>query len=370
MNNWQYILADQTGTEIGELLNVKDESTTIPLGRLPTSSQRIRMDNNLAAQVIEDGRFIKAYRNGTLRHHGFIFGTEEGADEDGNESIVINSISGGWRLQSVLLGKHATKSASGAHEGYTYQNSSPAASADIGDLIADMFLEDGSPSAPWVIIGTIDTSSSLVYGPVYYKPLLEAINELAYSSGAPEFEWEPVEMSVDSTLPIARLNGHYPRMGFDNTTAVFEYGIGKNNIQSWGRTTSWETFLNRGFILPEGYPTTGEVPKTATNTTSDALFGRFDGVIETEVTEATARQALVNEHVALRGLPRRILTIKPKADTVPRPFDDYNLGDTIYVRIVIGDRVWVNAGLRVYGMTFTPDINGKETVELELVLST
>lgn len=371
MTNWNWILADQLGVEIGEILNPKDVSATIPLGRLPVASQRIRMDNPLADRVIEDGRTIKGYRNGVLRYHGFVIGLEETADEDGTQSIVINSVSGGWRLQYMLLGKHAVKSAAGSHDGYTYNNTLPAGSADIGDIIEDMFIDiTGNPWGPMVILGTIDPSSTLVYGPVYYKPMLEAITELAFSTGAPEFEWEPVETSIHASRPIAQLNGHYPRMGFDNSTAIFEFGAGKNNIQSWGRTTSWDTMLNAGYMLPEGYPTTAEQPKSAFNTPSLSAFGNFQGVVETEVIEATARQSLINEHVALRGAPRRIVTIKPKADTVPQPFDDYNLGDTIFVRIMAGERVLLNAGLRVYGMTFTPDINGRETVELELVLPT
>jgi hypothetical protein len=107
---------------------------------------------------------------------------------------------------------------------------------------------------------------------------------------------------------------------------------------------------------------------TSTNTTAETARGRYEALIDDGgVTWDVLRQALVDQAVAIRGVPRQVVQFTPKQNASPSPFDDYIVGDQVRCRIDIESENILDAYLRVWGITFDIDTEGNEQPTLELV---
>jgi len=99
------------------------------------------------------------------------------------------------------------------------------------------------------------------------------------------------------------------------------------------------------------------------------------GLIEQSVSLSDAKTSQIlatyaGAEVLLRSSPRVIYSMTPLPFTeqigpgrVPEPFVDYTLGDKVYLTARFKGRFSVNKqGIRIFGMTVTPDDNGNEVL--------
>lgn len=106
---------------------------------------------------------------------------------------------------------------------------------------------------------------------------------------------------------------------------------------------------------------------------SNGLFEGQDSL--SEVVDPNILAAYANAEVVVRKNPWTIITFTPRAvmfddETiagVPRPFQDYNLGDLVYCTVNRGPRFQIGTGgapqqVRVFGFTVSVDDNGVERV--------
>lgn len=365
MARWNFELTTLNGTRIGEMLGVDNRVVSTLVSRLPTMTGSVSLAHPMADDILADDRLILGYRDGTLRFLGEITDLEENA-EDGTEVIGFTATSPAWRLQNRLIGK----STAAPHPGIAFGTAGTP--VDIGQIavqIINLANADGGSLTTGVQIGTVQPSSATVLGPVHFKPALEAITELLTSTSAPEVEWKPIlPTGAWPNTAVVQFNAYYPRMGQERPNAIFEYGIGKNNVKSYNRKKSKTGLTSRSYVLPESFPTTTSPVMTASDAAAISTRGVHETVVDTDVIYDALRQSLATQHVEIRKHPREVVVWRPLRTADSQPFQDYFLGDSVIARAVVGGRVRYNAWFRVYGMNFTIDKSGAEDVELELLL--
>lgn len=144
-----------------------------------------------------------------------------------------------------------------------------------------------------------------------------------------------------------------------NPNVRFEYGPQTlSNVQSMSRTTT--NPLNTLFVTGGNGLTS-----TYSDTTSVTKYGKwwghydFPDVVDQATLDAKARGLC-------RPNPVKTITLVPELglDSCPKPFDDWNLGDTVPFFAARG-ALSENTQLRINGFTLPIDENGYETVSVD-----
>jgi hypothetical protein len=153
---------------------------------------------------------------------------------------------------------------------------------------------------------------------------------------------------------------------------VFEYGTGRKNVATYRRVLDnsgrAQRIIGLGASTAEG---TDLGAVTATDLAAVAAGAPLlEALIQPGVGSSAMRQALADEHLRLRKVPRLTIEFTPIRDDgkgrVPRygsPAEvlageaDYTLGDTVPFRAVepATGSVRLNASLRVYGVEWATD---------------
>ena len=161
-----------------------------------------------------------------------------------------------------------------------------------------------------------------------YKPVAEAISELA--STIDGFEWviDPIEYDAGKVGEFKT----YGVLGTYQEHAAFEYGGGRGNVKSYRSSRTRQTQANAAYSLPSGWPdNTGESEAFSSDTASAAKWLLVQDVVPGDLTPAL-RQQLVEEHVQVRAEPRKLWSFDPILQLgigcwVPVFGVDYDVGD-------------------------------------------
>ena len=150
-----------------------------------------------------------------------------------------------------------------------------------------------------------------------------------------------------------------PGRGSTKADLLFAYNSGPENIQTLRRSIDGTKVVNKIFVQGR-YGTS-----TAQNSTSQSTYGRMEDVMGlSSVTDKGILDAMAAIETTLRGTPRELIQIVPVANSWPRPFGDYNLGDTI--KVIAQDpstgNTIVNQSVRVFGFEIAVDDLGNESV--------
>jgi hypothetical protein len=229
-------------------------------------------------------------------------------------------------------------------------------------------------------------------GPWRYKPAGEVFDDVTGTLDSPEWEIVPIEPTKDA-LGVAMGNLNVvPAIGTVRPDVVFAFGTSPSNVESWTDTGDASTLANRAYNLPPGYPDNADVNATVVTWDDAASItdrGLYEAMVSADVQTKDLRQKLVQQHIAVRKVPRRIITFQPIAEDsslaieqrrVPRLFADYIVGDVIRFRAVekfpvtdtsgtvIGtqDVPTVDLLMRVYAAQLDLDDNGVATTTLTL----
>lgn len=362
---WQFVLADlAAGTALGEVTKATARTLTVGLNRLPTAAFTVRLDHPLAGRMLEATALVQAYQvaadgSKTLRFAGPVVAAEESAQGAGG-TLQVTAAGAFWRLGHRLIGR----SAAGFSQG------SAVSQVDRGQIAAAILAAVNADGDTGIRLGTVQPSAPGYVGPWRFIPASEAITQLSATLDGFDFEVAPVEPTVDSAgLQIGTLNVAGV-IGQTRPEAIFEYGTGRRNVQTYTRPVTLDGLLNAAWNLPEGFP---ENPVSAVVSSSDATsiaqWGRMEGLVTGDVTVDAMRAQLVAEHVRIRRNPRQVITFDP-ARTAPRFGPDYLVGDVVTARARVGGSTRFDGQFRVYGVTVSIDDEGTATEQLELVPST
>lgn len=390
---WKYAICNRDGSNAVEVPNTYEKKVVHAFKRPQVASGQVRLDHPLADRIQGGDVLLKAYRNSasapdsyTLRFIGPVLTCEENADDQG-QTVDFTAAGGFWYVQRRLLGKNLDGS------GWAYGTAgAPKGRADIAGQIMKSVNADGFTG---IKVGTIDAMPLEAHiGPVYFSSAGDAIMQMA--AGYHSFDWEVVPVEPQTTasdgfaapVPIggatpkqiglfnakAPTGAYFQGIGIVRDDIVFEYGSASPQVTSYKRSVSRENLLTYAYTLPPGFPTSVvttasdlQVTTSAADAATLAARGREEEQISTDLVGNDVRQALGDAFVAVRKGPRYLVTFSLAKNAMPRPYDDYDVGDIVRARAYVNGVIRFDAMFRVWGITTTADNAGNESVELELI---
>lgn len=365
--SWQLILTDLAGTVLGEITGATERQIVIPHLRLPQLTFKIPVWHPLAKTVMDTETLVQAWRTDRLGTKRLVFnGPVQGVNEqvDNVTQTIAATAAGPYvRLGYRVIGT--------SKAGIQFPTSGV---ADLGQIARDILTTTNGQEYTGISNGTLVASQTAATGVWHLKNVAEAIAELTTGLNSFEFEVKP-------TVPtdVAGVGG-WPKIGelniaplIGNVTrsdAIFEFGTGRANVASYERAVSRTGLLTRGYIAVSGWEvSTTDDLISYEDTPARTARGLWEAVVpDAGITDAGLRARIVQFHVAIRKQPRQLITFKPATNAVPSPLTDFEIGDYVRGRSVIRGATQFDATFRVWGVTFTLDPNGNESVELELVM--
>jgi hypothetical protein len=383
---WQFILTDLLGNVHGEVTNASARKVTLPHLRVPAASFTVPIENDLAPTVLDTDCLLKAYRidpvtaQKDLAFHGPVVSAEENSEATA-KTVAVVAAGPFWRLSKRLI--PASKLKTGVSFG------AAGALQDLGTIAQTVLSDVNGAHFTGIDLGTSAASTSAWVGKWYLKNAAEAIAELA--SGLNSFEHrirptEPAAYANPQNWPRIGLFDVAPIVGVSQPDAIFEYGTGQANVETYKRAVSRDGLLTDALISVSGWPDSVEKVNTTVPPATPVMADKYHlievidatqvnarGLFEEVVSDAgilddTLRQNVAQFHVDIRKNPRQLITFKPVVNARPAPFVHYNVGDTVRARAVVNGILRFDANFRIWGITFDVDQNGNENVELELVM--
>jgi hypothetical protein len=405
---FSFVLTDRQGNQLGELRNASNRSLRFPLNRTPTVSFQIDATHPFAPWFLDvDKVLLKAYDDSTgsrvLRFYGPVVGYEKTRNAQGG-TMTVTAAGVQWRLDHRLIGK-ADATLAGATFGTTSLSL-----LDRGEIMGRTIdaLNTGEstniftfPADTGIRRGTITASSSTYVGPWRYKLAGEVCAELSGTLDGPDWEVTPTEpvndgigvlaggVTVGAGVQIGVLNVA-AAIGAVQPNVAFEFGTGQHNVAEWKDIGDSNTLANITINLPPGFPDNAtQAIIASSDTVAMTDRGVYEAVVAADLATDDLRTKLVQEHVRIRKVPRRIIQFSPIAENsaaaaqdrrVPRLFADYIVGDTVRFRAVERFPVFDTAGtvvstasiptvdllMRVFVAQIDLDDNGTASTSLTL----
>lgn len=350
---WSFVITDRTGNALGELRDADSRSLRFPLNKTPTFSFTVQSDNPFASLFLTDDKvLIKAYDDSTgaktLRFLGPVIGHDK-TRNSGAGTISVTAAGAQWRLGTGgQSGRYIGKSNTGATFGTTALST-----LDRGEIMGRIIdaLNAGESTNIFTTAGdtgirrgTITASSQTYVSDWRYKLALEALADLSGTLDGPDWQVRPVEPTTDATgLQIGALDVS-PAFGSLNQNVAFVFGAPPFNVAEWHDVGDSSSLANFAISLPPGFPDNATAaPITASDAASIADRGLYETVVAADLQTDGLRTTLVQEHVRVRKIPKRVIAFTPVAESssvpieerrVPRLFTDYIVGDVVLFRAV------------------------------------
>lgn len=392
---WDFVATTREGIPYGELRNANPRTLRFGLGGADTFQWTIDADHPQATVLQDVGRtIIKVYNDATgvkvPRLCGPVITREKQRSTAGGR-IALTAASPIEAFRRRLVGK--------GPEAVTRGSPGPLSPLDRGVLITELLDALNNGSATWgtdaadtgLRIGDVTASSLSYLEGIRFTPANEVLATLIGTLDGPDIRVRPIEPVLDATgLQLGYLDVA-PFIGTIQPNVIWEFGTGRLNVAEWNDRGDATSLANLAYHLPPGYPdnaTQGVL--SAADATSQSDYGLNEVVVPGDIAADELRQRLIDEHIAIRRVPRRVITFSPVAEIeglpaedrrVPRLFVDYSPGDVVIFRAlerfslydvdgaVVGTReeVTVNAYFRVHAVTLTFDDAGVATPTLTLV---
>lgn len=164
------------------------------------------------------------------------------------------------------------------------------------------------------------------------------------------------DMDIDNENRFLNI---YKRIGQD-MDITFDYNFGANNVKQVSIQYDPSRMTNKFTALGQS------VSFTTDDTDKQEQYGIF---AETGSASSTNESAILgayaNAEIAIRNNPIITYDFQPLptgADNTPAPFEDYNIGDSVYLSAKKGRIEIDHQKVRIFGMTINIDDNGLETV--------
>lgn len=198
--------------------------------------------------------------------------------------------------------------------------------------------------------------------------LLSIIQAFAFRGSGFDFRFNPRFENLGVGQQVVGNFQCAGTIGVTRNNCKFEFGVNtRSNLTGY----SWKRLGGDHLINSAWVPANDSAGKTVDSGDlgSALTYGLRARWLTADFNDATLRTQYASEQITYRKVPRRILSITPNADmglgNVPKPLDDYGIGDIVPVSITDDGFSIINGNVRVYGLNFTIDKDGKENVEIE-----
>lgn len=170
---WHFALTDLSGAPIGEIQAAFERRLTLSLNGLSSASFTIRQDNPMANEITTRNGdvLLKVYQTSTLRFVGDLVSAEEASQDERGITLACNFAGPLWRLQKRLCAKSSTD--------VTFTGQTRA------DLMFSLLTTTNTERDTGIRVGSADVTPLVTAGPWNYKPVAEALTELAASPAVP-----------------------------------------------------------------------------------------------------------------------------------------------------------------------------------------
>lgn len=366
MSTWTIRVADKNFTPQGEVINIQELKTSIVLSKLRTSAFKVRLDNPMASflanNVDKEPIYVKFYRNGKLMANQPVMTVQEAGDEAQDATLTVTCAGPEfiWASRIYSLAAAPVKLTSAAARAVKYK-----------ELLAAYLESTHLANRTYIdyTTGPIEGGATTEFEVPWGKTLAEIINEMTNSTDG--FDWTvwPTETLAISGVPtIGRLEAKEV-LGVVNHGTVFEWGGARNNLATFNRVVDVTNVANSIYsVSPAGPEAAGSPIQQAIDSTKAEEWGSRQALAPLSALSNVLRLKLAEEALSVRRLPRQTLSIQPIIDDgaglVPVFGQDYTLGDTVRARILYDELVHLDAFVRVWGVEFAVDTNGKETQTL------
>lgn len=358
---WRAVLTDSSYKPLKELVSARDMAFSRSVNKLATFSFTVPFTATYFQTMADLAGYIKLYRNTSLQYFGPLISSEETAERE-QQSMALTSADCGWILNKRLAGKSAT--------GTQFTTATNVAA------IAKTLIDTENTAAETGIktdTVTLTAGSARTYTAGPYRPIIQCVQELGSALDGFDWRFVPIENWVNGAVSGTKI-GYFDAqtlIGVDNKTSVFEYGPNtRSNIYGYSKTATRDGQATRVYLPNADFTS---VTASTPNSAAEAIWGRTEDILSLpDITDPTMRTQIVNEHATVRGKPRRIIRVTPHIDPgitgrVPQPFVDYNVGDTVYAKIIANGSTRFQGAVRVYGINVNIESEtGFERVELIL----
>lgn len=401
MPTWKHVIENSEFEPQGELVSVKSSKVVVPLNKTRTAELKISMQNPLAAYISEavdlEPMYLKSYRDNVMMFHGPLITSQESYSGDNTGLITINAAGPDYIFNQRLAG-------------FTYIGVKFYAEEKItlGEAFIKLLKESEEKENGNSLIDHSrgsEVSFNAGFEATPYVNLAEVI--AAMYKQASGFDWVvlPTEMYELEGEPKIGSLVMQNLISQPQPNAVFEWGTNtKGNVSNFNKTTDLTNLVNLGYNIGSAGPEVTESPtlsntnfegtgkfrieyrkggvlKEAEGTVAELakiareVWGVREGVIQASILNIPMRKTILEEGVNIRMRPRQVITMQPKIDlegendtvaSVPALGVDYNIGDTVPVKVLYDGMLKFYAEARVWATEYTTDENGRETQTLAL----
>ena len=286
----------------------------------------------LLDQVDAGGVFIRLAENGTTRFFGPLSDLQVDVADDTGVSARFTDLAGQYASQYLFNGNSAGK----------YQQKPFKAKAtntivdellDNNDALVELVRSTTSPSASVTTARTLEQTG---------QSRLEVLQTLAGLQGGIDWYVDPAGPTADATFVMAASLGSNL-----SSTVRFQFGsTGRSTIQS--ATVQYQPPRNRVWLVKDDKAT-----RKVNNTTSVTAFGEYAAIVQAPDAGAAGTEDDYASGIE-RAEWRRVVEAVLEPAFCPRPFVDFNLGDTVGLDLS-RDNLSLSTSQRVNSITISLD---------------
>lgn len=373
--SWRFWLCRSSDLgQIAEITtNIHQKKLNLILNQAGTLSFWMHLEDEKCQYIEEHTTCIVCYRNGKAVWSGPIYKAVELANETTN-TLTVTAF--GW-FQNIIkriihTGKEWEEMLAASGQEYTPLATESALelfynveTAQFSSIAADLITRANIDSPTLFTVGLVPEMNSLNFKIPQFHPVGELINQLASIESGFDWHIDPLTRKFNiywneirgGTAGLGRDRGAGVRFTFpgnctsaerssdgtktqNRTEAVGQYGVGKSeDIESKNKYGLFEASENLSDVVN----------------------------IDILIAYAQAQDEYLKE-------PFKIISFVPKSINaedlvtakVPRPFEDYEIGDIVYTTIEKGNRFKVGIEnpqpVRIYAMSIEIDDSGREIV--------
>lgn len=338
MANWKFILASSAAlTPVSELSQARERTLDVGLNMPGSASCWLPLDHESSSDVQPYTTCIMAYRDSTCAWSGPVWTLEE--DAIGNK---LNVTALGWF--ELLNHRFVRGSAS------PYNIEKRVFTATDAGTIAREIVRDVDNAVDVLIDynGTYQTTQNRTITYEQYTVAGQAISDLSALEAG--FDWD-----ID---PVTRKFNVYSTRMTDRPEVQFGYRAAVNNVSALTRRVDCSELAT--YVVVQGKGASASAGGT------HGTYGRFEETVSlADVADAGVLAAYAGVEVTLRETPRVTFDFVPRPAGSPgamSPFQDYFVGDKVYLSAKQGRLDVSKQAQRVFGITLSIDENGGERV--------
>lgn len=396
--NWWLCKTSNLG-QIAELTSAHSKQLQLMLNQPGSATFWLHLEDDRTKYVEEHKTCIVCYRNGKAIWSGPVYKCVENADTTGNATLQVTAM--GWfelfNRRDVHTGEEWEKMAV-RFSGRTPSSEATVLAAEYKAVIEEekytpvamessLQLYYGKLKEPFgiprneiavdlinranidvptgVTIGTNPTCRSLNYTVPQFHPVGELISQLTSIESSFDFNIDPLTRKFNIYFNEIRPHSTIYGLGQDRGQGVrFTY---PGNCVLVNRSSDGLRTQNRTEAVgPYGV---GKA-ESITSISENGLFEKNETL--TDVVNIDVLRAYANIQTSTLEQPFKILTFNPRAVnnsesySVPRPFEDYEIGDIVYTTIKKGPRFVVGIPnpqpVRIFGLAVNIEDSGVEKI--------